>query len=131
MIGGIKGCELSIAQLLQLMEDVRGRCSSQCLSLFLPSSLMLDDLGGPISVDKLRIDDLKAGVVKSSWLPKVSHPAIPPEQADALAGMLLAGMSLGISCGALNVGDEFNQLFSDYEFTQPHEFLLKSWHGKP
>lgn len=81
-------------------------------------------------VDRLKVDDLKAGLVKSSWLPKVSHPAIPPEQADALAGMFLAGMSLGISCGALNVSDEFNQLFPDYYFVQPRDFLLAAWQGK-
>lgn len=87
--------------------------------------------GGPIAIEKLKTDDLKAGIVKSTWLPKVSHPAIPPEQAGALAGMFLAGMSLGISCGALNVSDDFNRLFPDYEFVQPRQFLLEAWQGKP
>lgn len=99
--------------------------------LFPPFFLTDVESGGPIHTDKLEVDDLKAGAVESSWLPKVDHPAIPPEQADALAGMFLAGMSLGISCGALNVSDEFNQLFPDYNFVQPRDFLLEAWEGKP
>ena len=82
-------------------------------------------------VEKLKFEDLKDGIVKSTWLPKVSHPAIPPEQADALAGMFLAGMSLGISVGALNVSDEWNRLLPDYKFIQPHQFLSGAWQGKP
>lgn len=64
-------------------------------------------------------------------MPKVDHAAIPPDQADALAGMLLAGFTLGISVGALNVSDEWNQLLPDYKFVQPRRFLSEAWQDKP
>jgi hypothetical protein len=70
-------------------------------------------------------------VLKASWRPLVSHPAIPPDQAATLSGILLAGMLLGISAGALNVSDEWNRLLPDYTFTQAEEFLSKAWRDKP
>lgn len=131
VIGGIKGCELSIAQIIRLAEDIRGKCFVSYFPSVLSLSLTFDEIGGPVIVEKLKVDDLKAGIVKSTWLPKVIHAAIPPEQADALAGTLLAGMTLGISVGALNVSDEWNRLLPDYKFIQTHQFLSKAWQGKP
>lgn len=78
----------------------------------------------------MKADDLKAGVVKSSWLPIVDHPGIPKEHAEGLAPTLVASMLLGISAGALNVTDEWNQLLPEYKFTQAEEFLDKAWKGK-
>jgi hypothetical protein len=39
-------------------------------------------------------------------------------------------MLLGISAGALNVTDEWNQLLPDYKFTQAEEFLGEAWKSK-
>lgn len=87
----------------------------------------MNDSGGRFLIDKLITDDLKAGMVKSSWLPTVDHPGIPREQAEALAPMLVSGMLLGISAGALRSSDEWNRLLPDYKFTQAEEFLAKAW----
>jgi hypothetical protein len=87
--------------------------------------------GEPFHIDKLKADDLKAGVAKFSWLPTVDHPGIPREQAKALAPMLVSGMLLGISAGALEVTDEWNRLLPDYQFTQAADFLAEAWRGKP
>ena len=70
-------------------------------------------------------------MVKGSWRPLVNHPAIPPDRAGALSGILLAGMLLGISAGALNVSDEWNRLLPDYKFAQAEEFLSEAWRDKP
>ncbi|MCJ1471918.1 hypothetical protein MMC13_000559 [Lambiella insularis] len=109
VVGGIRGTEISIGQLLALGERVRGE---------------------PFHIEKLKAKDLEAGVAKCSWLPTVDHPGIPHEQAEALAPMLVAGMLLGTSAGALRVTDEWNRLLPDYQFTQAEEFLAEAWHGK-
>lgn len=82
-------------------------------------------------MEKLKLEDLKDGIVKSTWMPIVSHTAIPPKQAKSLATTLLSGMTLGIAAGALHVSDEWNQLLPDYKFTQPRQFLSEAWDGKP
>ena len=79
----------------------------------------------------MQAEDLKAGVVKTMWLPRVDHPAIPVEQVETLAAGLVAGMLLGISVGALSVSDEWNNLLPDYRFTGAEEFLREAWRGKP
>lgn len=87
--------------------------------------------GGPFDIERLKADDLKAGVVKCSWKPRVDHPAIPPEHVDAFSGTLLAGALLGISAGAWNVSDEWNRLLPDYKFIQAEAFLTEAWRSKP
>jgi hypothetical protein len=99
-----------------------------CFSIL--SALTSDESGAPFHVEKLKADDLKAGVAKCSWLPTVDHPGIPCEQAEALAPMLVAGMLLGTSAGALKVTDEWNRLLPDYQFAQAAEFLVEAWCDK-
>lgn len=93
--------------------------------------LASDEPGEPFHIERLKPDELKAGVVKCSWLPTVDHPGIPREQAEALAPMLVTGMLLGISAGVLNVSDEWNRLLPDYQFTEAEEFLTEVWRDKP
>lgn len=93
--------------------------------------LTSDGPGEPFQIERLKADDLKAGVAKCSWLPTVDHPGIPREQAETLAPMLVAGMLLGISAGALKVTDEWNRLLPEYQFTQAEELLTEAWRGKP
>ncbi|KAM6520437.1 hypothetical protein FSOLCH5_005229 [Fusarium solani] len=84
--------------------------------------------GAPFKVEKLNTEDLKAGVIKSSWMPIVTHPDVPPESREALAGSLLAGILLGgFHAGNFLVSDEWNKLLPDYKFTQPEEFLTEAW----
>ncbi|KXH69028.1 NmrA-like family protein [Colletotrichum salicis] len=106
IIGGVQGAQVSIAQLIALGEKIRG---------------------GPFDVTNLKTDDLKAGVVKAPWLPKVEHPSIPPETLDAVAPSLLSGMLRGIVAGNLECSDQWNRLLPGYEFTQPEDFLATAW----
>lgn len=69
-------------------------------------------------------------MVKSSWLPKADHRSFTPEEAEALAASVTAGILLGISAGALSVSDEWNKQLPDYEFTKAEEFLTEAWRGK-
>lgn len=79
----------------------------------------------------MKADDLKVGVMKSTWLPKVDHPAIPAEQVDALAASFVSGVLLGMSAGAFSVSDEWNRLLPDYEMTRAEDFLADAWRDKP
>lgn len=87
-------------------------------------------LGGTFNVERLKTDELKVGVVQSSWLPRVNHPGLSPEQIKALATMLLPGMLFSISAGCMKVTDEWNQLLPDYKFTKTEEFLSAVWCDK-
>ncbi|KAK4040021.1 hypothetical protein C8A01DRAFT_35988 [Parachaetomium inaequale] len=110
VVGGIRGDTLAIGEIVKLGERVRG---------------------GTFKVERLQADDLNSGVVKSSWIPRPDHPSFTPEQIEALAERLTAGILLGISVGAASVSDEWNQLLPDYKFTKAEDFLAEAWHGKP
>lgn len=44
--------------------------------------------------------------------------------------MFTAGLTLGISVGAMNVSDEWNRLFPEYKFIDARQFLTEAWQGK-
>ncbi|KAK7424063.1 hypothetical protein QQX98_000673 [Neonectria punicea] len=110
VVGGIKGSELTLGQLIGIGEKVRG---------------------GHFAIERLKLDDLKAGRVKASWMPKAAHRSFPEQQIEALATMVVSGLLLSFSAGAWNVTDEWNQLLPDHKFTQAEEFLFEAWNGKP
>ncbi|KAK4099539.1 NAD(P)-binding protein [Parathielavia hyrcaniae] len=109
-VGGIRGSELTLGQVVELGERVRGR---------------------PFTVERPKADDLRAGVVRSSWLPKPTHPSLTPEQVETQAGAMTAGILLGLAAGALQVSDEWNKLLPDVEFAKAEDFLAEAWRGKP
>jgi hypothetical protein len=131
LVGGIKGDELTIGQLIAVGGRIRGKPLLFTRTFIREHLLILDDVGGSFHVEGLQADDLKAGVVKSSWLPRADHPAIPPEQVDAVSANFIAGLMLGISAGAMTVSDEWNRLLPDYKFTGAEEFLSNFWQDKP
>ncbi|KAK4671826.1 hypothetical protein QC764_609060 [Podospora pseudoanserina] len=110
VVGGIRGDEVTIGEIIALGEKIRG---------------------GPFIVEKLKAEDIKAGIVKSSWLPVVDHPSLSPAAVEAMAKGFLSGMLLGISAGVLKVSNEWNRLLPDYEFTRAEEFLTEVWESKP
>ncbi|XP_044715662.1 nmrA-like family domain-containing protein [Hirsutella rhossiliensis] len=69
VVGGIKGAELTVGQLISLGERIRG---------------------GQFAVERLKADDLASGELKSSWRPKAGPPAFPREQFDAISAMLMS-----------------------------------------
>ncbi|KAL2866187.1 NAD(P)-binding protein [Aspergillus lucknowensis] len=106
---GIRGTTLSVGQLVALGEKIRG---------------------SPFKVERVKAEDFKAGTWVTSWIPRVDHPSIPPEQVDALSKLGVAGISLAIGAGAFAVSDEWNQLLPDYHFTQADAFLSEVWKGR-
>ncbi|KAH6641240.1 hypothetical protein F5144DRAFT_618821 [Chaetomium tenue] len=110
VVGGIRGDDLTMEEVIKMGERIRG---------------------GTFNVERMKADDLKAGRVKSTWLPTPDHPSFTPEQVTEFTEYMTAGILLGISAGALSVSDEWNQLLPDYRFTKAEEFLAEFWRGKP
>lgn len=79
----------------------------------------------------MKLKDLEAGNLKTSWTLETKHPSISEEQAaDALKSVLI-GMLLSGAKGAWDVSDEFNRILPDYKFTQIEEFLAGVWEDNP
>lgn len=83
--------------------------------------------GGPFAVSRLRLEDLRAGVVKAPWLPKLAHPAIPEETHRAVGPQIVSGVLQGLAAGEWESSDAWNRLLPDFKFTRPEEFLTKAW----
>ncbi|KAI1261299.1 NAD(P)-binding protein [Xylariaceae sp. FL1019] len=108
--GGIRGNRLTFAEIIGIGERVRGR---------------------PFAVEKVKVEDLEAGELKTSWRLEATHHAVSDEQASALLKAVSIGILLSSSKGAWDSSDELNRLFPDYEFTSAASFLAKVWDGKP
>ena len=128
IVSGIRGADMSIGQLIALGEKIRGACA---FLIDLGYVLTLNEPGAPFKIEKLKADELESGVWKSSWVPKIDHPSIPPEQVAMLSGTMVASILLAISANAFSCSDEWNRLLPDYKFAQPEEFLSEAWRGKP
>lgn len=107
--GGIKGNRVTFSQIVDIGRKIRGS----------------------IDVTKVKVEDLEAGNLKSSWGLQAVHHAVPDDQAQALLKQVAIGFLLSCLKGAWNVSDDFNQIFPDYEFTSIEDFLTKVWEGKP
>ncbi|RYO80438.1 hypothetical protein DL766_001326 [Monosporascus sp. MC13-8B] len=108
--GGIRGNRVTFSQILEIGRRVRG-CS--------------------FAVDKVKVEDLEAGNLKTSWGLEAVHRAVSEDQVSALLKAVSIGILLSSLKGAWDISDEMNQLFPDYEFTRIEDFLAKTWEGKP
>ncbi|KAK7911073.1 NAD(P)-binding protein [Apiospora marii] len=108
--GGIRGNRLTFSQIIEIGERVRGHTF---------------DLG------KVKLADLEAGELKSSWDLEAVHKAVSQDQAAAFQKTVSIGFLLSSVKGAWDSSDEMNHMFPDYEFTSAEEFLMKAWEVKP
>ncbi|KAI9694550.1 MAG: hypothetical protein M1822_000166 [Bathelium mastoideum] len=129
--GGIGGNRLTFSQIFDIATRVRGTndLSAECSEEINPCSH--SSTGSSFTVEKLRVDDLEAGVLKTSWGLEAVHHAVSDDQASALLKDVAIGILLSSLKGAWDISDELNQLFPDYEFTRAESFLAKAWEGKP
>lgn len=125
VIGGISGDTITIKELLAVGGKIR---THPGVNFRGNNSLIA--LGGPFKVETVTAGDAMAGIVNSSWLPQVDHPAVPADQVKQLSEGFTAGMLLAFSAGAFEVSDEWNKLFPEYEFTRAADFLSEVWEGK-
>jgi hypothetical protein len=109
VVGGIQGNRITVSQVLEIGERIRGR---------------------PFAIDTVKLEDLEAGELKTSWTLEARHASVAEDQAADMMKTVLIGILLSGVKGAWNVSDEFNQILPDYEFTKIEEFLAKVWEGK-
>ncbi|KUL83732.1 hypothetical protein ZTR_08649 [Talaromyces verruculosus] len=107
--GGVRGNRITISQIVDIGRKIRGS----------------------INVTKVKVEDLEAGDLKSSWGLQAVHHAVADDQAQGLLKQVAIGVLLSSSKGAWDVSDDFNQIFPDYEFTSIEDFLTGVWEGKP
>lgn len=107
--GGIRGNRITFSQIVDIGRKIRGS----------------------INVTKVKVEDLEAGDLKSSWGLQAVHHAVAHDQARALLKQVAIGFLLSSSKGAWDVSDDFNQIFPDFEFTSIEDFLAGVWEGKP
>ncbi|KAF4949143.1 hypothetical protein FSARC_13581 [Fusarium sarcochroum] len=106
VIGGISGNRITVRELLQIGENIRGK---------------------PFTIEWLKMEDLAAGELKTDNYPRLPLPSIPQDQVEAFSKMVIIGTLISYSHGAWTVSDEWNQLLPDYEFTQVKDLLEKVW----
>lgn len=79
----------------------------------------------------MKLEDLEAGKLKTSWTLETRHPSVSEDQAaEALKSVLISTLLSGAK-GAWDVSDEFNRILPEYKFTQMEDFLGKVWMDKP
>ncbi|KAK8041081.1 NAD(P)-binding protein [Apiospora phragmitis] len=108
--GGIRGNRFTFSEIIEIGERVRGR---------------------PFDVGEVKLEDLEAGELKSSWNLEAVHSAVSQDQESAFQKAVSIGFLLSSIKGAWDSSDEMNQMFPDYKFTSAEMFLKKVWEGKP
>ncbi|SPQ23983.1 115f36d7-8128-4780-a217-9a31a445979c [Thermothielavioides terrestris] len=103
-VGGINGNTVSIAEEIAIGEKVRGK---------------------PYQVETLDVEEVKAGVLKTSWLPTLDHFPVSEAEREVYAKLLLRGILLNVANGTAPVSDEWNRIFPDYKFTTVEEILTE------
>ncbi|CAL1714302.1 unnamed protein product [Somion occarium] len=111
VVGGIRGNNLTVGQVLALGEKIRGK---------------------PFAVETLTLEDIESGNINTSWYPVLEHPSIPKEEIESFSKMALGGTLIGIAKAAYTIPtDEWNKLLPSYKFADIEEFLYEAWAGKP
>jgi hypothetical protein len=108
-IGGIVGTRTSINELLAIGKKSRG---------------------GEWTEETINGEDIKEGKWKGSWTPIFTHPVIPQEDREKFSEEFMVMFLQGISNGAWNVSDEFNERFPEFKFQSAEGYLEKAWKGK-
>jgi hypothetical protein len=127
MVGGIRGNRVKVSQILAIGEKFRGTSCQICNR----NQNSQENIGRPFAIDTVKLEDLEAGVLKTSWTLETRHSSVPEDQAADLLKTVLIGTLLSGANGAWDVSDEINQTLPDHKFSQIEDFLAKVWEGEP
>ncbi|KAH6954236.1 hypothetical protein DER45DRAFT_615566 [Fusarium avenaceum] len=108
-VGGIVGSEVTVAKLMELGEQVRGKSWT---------------------MEWVEEDDLQAGVLKTNWLPPLPDQTMadfPKDQHEAFKRDVVIGTLIATARGVWTATNEWNQLLPDYKFVGLESFLQKVW----
>ncbi|UQC77235.1 uncharacterized protein CLUP02_02702 [Colletotrichum lupini] len=106
VVGGITGDRVTIGELIKLGERYRGK---------------------PFQVDRLKLEDLKAGIVKTDFAPEIDVPGVPAEQKEYFSNVVVIGATISTARGTWATTDEWNKLLPEFKPTTIEEYLQKTW----
>lgn len=86
--------------------------------------------GAPWPITTLKESDIRAGEIKSSWIPTMRANGLKPEQIEFFSKMVLTGFLLCGKHESWKVSDEWNRLLPDLKFETLEEFLERTWGGR-
>ena len=131
-VGGIRGGQITISKLLELGGEIRGKpISEYCLEVCSQLILTRFVAGKPFTVDRVTVEDLESGNLKTSWVPAFSHPNVPEDQHEAYAKVVIIGALIAAERGAYDVSDEWNKLLPHLRLTSIESFLRSVWEDRP
>ncbi|KEY67597.1 hypothetical protein S7711_08270 [Stachybotrys chartarum IBT 7711] len=108
--GGVRGNRLTFSQIVAIGEKIRGQA---------------------FTVDRVKMEDLEAGELKTTWEYEISHPSVSQEMVAVMLKAVPIGILLSSVKGAWDSGDEINRMLPDFKFTDAENFLRGAWEGKP
>ncbi|OLN83728.1 hypothetical protein CCHL11_08733 [Colletotrichum chlorophyti] len=109
VIGGISGETITIGEFVRLAEKI---------------------IEKPIKIDWLKLEDVKAGVLKTDLIPKIKFPGVPPEQQDHFTKLALAGVTITTARSVWAVTDEWNRLLPNFRPAGIESYVRKARAGK-
>jgi hypothetical protein len=109
-IGGMQGTKTTTNEIIALGKKIRG---------------------GEWTIDYVKSEDIEKGVLKTRWVPFLTHPVIPVEQREAFSKQFVFDFFRALKSGSWVVGDEWNKRFPDAKPMGLEEYLTKAWEGKP
>ncbi|TQN67873.1 Isoflavone reductase-like protein IRL, partial [Colletotrichum shisoi] len=80
-------------------------------------------VGKTFEVDRLKLEDLKAGIVKTNFVPPLNLPGMSPEELAGFTKVVATGATVSLARDAWAVSDEWNQLLPDFQPTRIEEYL--------
>ncbi|WQF75250.1 Putative NmrA-like domain, NAD(P)-binding domain superfamily [Colletotrichum destructivum] len=86
-------------------------------------------VGKTFEVDRLKLEDLKAGIVKTNFIPPLNLPGMSPEELAGFTKVVAIGVTVSLARDAWAVSDEWNQLLPDFQPTRIEEYLERVWGG--
>ncbi|KAH7142693.1 hypothetical protein B0J13DRAFT_636302 [Dactylonectria estremocensis] len=107
-VGGITGSQITVAQLLELGQKIRGK---------------------PFDIEWVK-EDAQVGSVKLSWLPPLDSQVladVSKEKQEAFQTAVVTGTLVAVTGGAWETTKEWNEALPDYKFTSLETFLKQVW----
>ena len=75
----------------------------------------------------MKVEDLEAGELATSWSLEAAHSAVSGEEAAAMLKQVAIGILLSSVKGAWDVSGEMNHIFPSYEYASAFSFLTEAW----
>ncbi|KAK2042895.1 NAD(P)-binding protein [Colletotrichum somersetense] len=86
--------------------------------------------GKPFEVDRLKLEDLEAGVIKTNFVTPINLPGMSPEALANFTKVITIGATVSLAKGTWAVSDEWNQLLPDFKPTGVEQYVKSVWGGK-